>query len=81
MTDFIQIYDNALSSHQCSKSIEYIDKQTLVPGETGDGIYNPKSKDVQEVRPIPFLGDGTIANNNFKQWLNLLREHSHIYMC
>ncbi len=37
MTDFIQIYDNALSLHQCSKSIEYIDNQTLVPGETGDG--------------------------------------------
>ena len=70
MTDFIQIYDNALSLHQCNKSIEYIDNQVLVPGETGDGIYNPKSKDVQEVRPVPFLGDGTIVSEYLIQALS-----------
>ena len=36
-TDFIGIYDNALSSYHCKEIIKWIEKQDLVRGVTGGG--------------------------------------------
>ena len=36
-TDFIGIYDNALSSYHCKEIIKWIEKQDLVKGITGGG--------------------------------------------
>ena len=38
-TDFIEVYDNVLSSKQCEKIINFIDSQKLVQGKfSGRGV-------------------------------------------
>ena len=53
--DFIGVIDDALPSNICNEIIKYIDGKQLVQGGYGDGQIDLKYKDVQEVRPVPFL--------------------------
>ena len=52
-TDFIEVYDNALTSYQCKEIIKWIENQDLIRGEyvgeNNQGVVNLKVKDSWDV--------------------------------
>ena len=69
--DFIGVIDDALPSNICNEIIKYIDGKQLVQGGYGDGQIDLKYKDVQEVRPVPFLDDGSIVSEHLTKSLKI----------
>ena len=69
--DFIGVVDGALPSNICKEIIKYIDGKQLVQGGYGDGQIDLNYKDVQEVRPVPFLDDGSIVSEHLTKSLNI----------
>jgi hypothetical protein len=55
-TDFIEVYDNALSSKQCKEIIEYINKQELIHGTYGRGLvkefWNVPDMDLSKILSV-----------------------------
>ena len=69
MTNFIGIFNNALSSYKCKEIIKYIDKSELFPGGFDGGIVNKKVKDSLEVSD-QFFSKLTWVDNYLLKSLN-----------
>ena len=68
-TDFIEVYDNVLSSKQCEKIINFIDSQKLVQGTfSGRGV----NKDIKESWEFPGMMDESTFYNTLIE--NALRK-------
>ena len=54
MIDFIEVYDDVLSSNQCKEIIEYIDSKELVKGTFYGAAIDPEIKDCWQVPSVRF---------------------------
>ena len=59
-SDFIEVYDDALSHYQCQEIIKHFDKQDLIRGSLGPNhILDLRRKSSWEVKGGNFFNDGS----------------------
>ena len=62
MTDFIEVYDEALSADQCKQIIEYIEAQTMGRGAFAGGRLDLRTKDCWQVPDMRFSNKDEASN-------------------
>ena len=67
-TDFIEVYDNILSSKECEKIINFVNDQHLKRGTFGGKKYRPDVKDSWEFG-VPDINANTLYNRIIEKGL------------